>query len=52
MAYQQWRIQLGRFHADTVTRILECLGSERELIDTTCRINPQTKPYPERGARS
>ena len=44
VAYQQWRIQLGRFRADTVTRILECLGSERELIDAACRINPQTKP--------
>jgi len=39
VGYLQWRTQLGRFHADTVTRILEGLGYERELIDAVRRIN-------------
>lgn len=39
VGYLQWRTQLGRFHADTVTRILEELGYERELIDAVRRIN-------------
>jgi hypothetical protein len=39
VGYLQWRTQLGRFHADTVTRILEQLGYERELIDAVRRIN-------------
>ncbi len=29
VGYLQWRTQLGRSHADTVTRILEGLGYER-----------------------
>jgi len=37
--YLRWRTQLGRFHADTVTRILEGLGYDRELIDAVRRIN-------------
>jgi hypothetical protein len=39
VGYLQWRTQLGRFHADTVTRILEGIGYERELIDAVRRIN-------------
>ena len=39
VGYLQWRTQLGRFHADTVTRILEGLGYEREVIDAVRRIN-------------
>jgi hypothetical protein len=39
VGYLQWRTQLGRFHADTATRILEELGYERELIDAVRRIN-------------
>jgi len=39
VGYLQWRTQLGRFHADTATRILEGLGYERELIDAVRRIN-------------
>jgi uncharacterized protein DUF4202 len=39
VGYLQWRTQLARFHADTVTRILEGLGYERELIDAVRRIN-------------
>lgn len=39
VGYLQWRTQLGRFHADTVTRILEEVGYERELIDAVRRIN-------------
>ena len=39
VGYLQWRTQLGRFHADTVTRILEGLGYERELIDAVRKIN-------------
>jgi len=39
VGYLQWRTQLGRFHADTVTRILEELGYERDLIDAVRRIN-------------
>lgn len=39
VGYLQWRTQLGRFHADTVTRILEGLGYERETIDAVRRIN-------------
>ncbi|HET7545132.1 MAG TPA: DUF4202 domain-containing protein [Polyangiaceae bacterium] len=39
VGYLQWRTQLGRFHADTVTRILEQLGYERDSIDAVRRIN-------------
>jgi len=39
VGYLQWRTQLGRFHADTVTRILEQLGYGRETIDAVRRIN-------------
>src|SRR6187551_2520139 len=39
VGYLQWRTQLGRFHADTATRLLEGLGYERELIDAVRRIN-------------
>jgi len=39
VGYLQWRTQLGRFHTDTATRILEALGYERELIDAVRRIN-------------
>ena len=39
VGYLQWRTQLGRFHADTVTRLLEQIGYERELIDSVRRIN-------------
>jgi len=39
VGYLQWRTQLGRFHADTATRLLEELGYERELIDAVRRIN-------------
>lgn len=39
VGYLQWRTQLGRFHADTVTRILESIGYEREMIDAVRRIN-------------
>ncbi|HYQ00467.1 MAG TPA: DUF4202 domain-containing protein [Polyangiaceae bacterium] len=39
VGYLQWRTQLGRFHADTVTRILEGLGYEREVIDAVRKIN-------------
>src|SRR4051794_14970111 len=31
--YLQWRTQLGRFHADTVTRILQEIGYGPELIE-------------------
>ncbi len=39
VGYLQWRTQLGRFHADTATRLLEELGYERELVDAVRRIN-------------
>src|SRR4051812_4296309 len=39
VGYLQWRTQLGRFHADTVSGILEGLGYDRELIDAVRRIN-------------
>ncbi len=39
VGYLQWRTQLGRFHADTATRLLEELGYERELIEAVRRIN-------------
>jgi hypothetical protein len=39
VGYLQWRTQLGRFHADTATRLLEEAGYERELIDAVRRIN-------------
>jgi hypothetical protein len=39
VGYLKWRTQLGRFHADTVTQLLEGLGYERELIDAVRRIN-------------
>jgi hypothetical protein len=39
VGYLKWRTQLGRFHADTATRLLEGLGYERELIDAVRRIN-------------
>ena len=39
VGYLQWRTQLGRFHADTVARILEGLGYEPELLDAVRRIN-------------
>jgi hypothetical protein len=39
VGYLQWRTQLGRFHADTATRLLEEVGYERELIDAVRRIN-------------
>jgi len=39
VGYLQWRTQLGRFHADTVTRLLQEIGYEPELIDAVRRIN-------------
>jgi hypothetical protein len=39
VGYLQWRTQLGRFHAETATRILEEAGYERPLIDEVRRIN-------------
>ncbi|MEO6599003.1 MAG: DUF4202 domain-containing protein [Polyangiaceae bacterium] len=39
VGYLQWRTQLGRFHAETATRILEEAGYERALIDEVRRIN-------------
>ena len=39
VGYLQWRTQLGRFHAETATRILEECGYERALIDEVRRIN-------------
>jgi len=39
VGYLQWRTQLGRFHADTATRLLQGLGYERELIDAVRCIN-------------
>jgi hypothetical protein len=39
VGYLQWRTQLGRFHADTVTRLLEEIGYGRELIEAVRRIN-------------
>lgn len=39
VGYLQWRTQLGKFHADTVTRILEGIGYERETIDAVRKIN-------------
>ncbi len=38
VGYLQWRTQLGRFHAETATRILEESGYERPLIDEVRRI--------------
>ena len=39
VGYLQWRTQLGRFHAETATRILEECGYERPLIEAVRRIN-------------
>jgi len=39
VGYLEWRTQLGRFHAETATRILQGLGYEPELIDAVRRIN-------------
>ncbi len=39
VGYLQWRTQLGRFHAETATRILEEVGYQRSLIDEVRRIN-------------
>jgi hypothetical protein len=39
VGYLQWRTQLGRFHADTVTRLLEEIGYGPELIEAVRRIN-------------
>lgn len=39
VGYLQWRTQLGRFHADSATSVLESLGYERPLIDEVRRIN-------------
>jgi len=39
VGYLQWRTQLGRFHAETATRLLEEAGYERDLIDAVRRIN-------------
>jgi hypothetical protein len=38
VGYLQWRTQLGRFHAETATRLLEEVGYERSLIDEVRRI--------------
>ena len=39
VGYLQWRTQLGRFHAETATRLLQEAGYESELIDAVRRIN-------------
>ena len=39
VGYLQWRTQLGRFHADAATQLLEVAGYERPLIDEVRRIN-------------
>ena len=39
VGYLQWRTQLGRFHADTATQLLEEAGYDRPLIDDVRRIN-------------
>lgn len=39
VGYLQWRTQLGRFHAESASRILEEAGYERSLIDEVRRIN-------------
>ena len=39
VGYLQWRTQLGRFHADTATELLERAGYDRSLIDEVRRIN-------------
>jgi len=39
VGYLQWRTQLGRFHADTATHILEEVGYDRPTIDAVRRIN-------------
>jgi len=39
VGYLQWRTQLGRFHADAATQLLERAGYDRSLIDEVRRIN-------------